>query len=59
MFGSTNQDNKSFVLRGVHDTVFEQVRCASDGRYRAHAPQRPIPEFGKDEVLIEVSKTVS
>ncbi|TFK75799.1 xylitol dehydrogenase [Pluteus cervinus] len=35
-------DNPSFVLRAVHDVVFEQ---------------RPIPEISGDEVLIEVKKT--
>jgi len=34
--------NKSFVLRGIEDTVFEE---------------RPIPELGPDDVLVEVKRT--
>lgn len=37
-----SQDNKSFVLRAINDTVFEQ---------------RPIPELKANEVLVAVKKT--
>ena len=39
---SGKTDNPSFVLRGIHDTVYED---------------RPIPELGPKDVLIEVKKT--
>ncbi|KAL5487813.1 hypothetical protein ACEPAI_5921 [Sanghuangporus weigelae] len=35
-------ENKSFILRGINDVIFEE---------------RPIPEIGDDEVLVEVKKT--
>ncbi|EJD01200.1 xylitol dehydrogenase [Fomitiporia mediterranea MF3/22] len=34
--------NKSFILRGINDVIYEE---------------RPVPEVGDDEVLVEVKKT--
>lgn len=42
MANATYADNKSFVLRGIEDVVFEE---------------RPVPEIGPQDVLVEVKKT--
>lgn len=53
--------NPSFVLRGIKDTVFEEVGEVHKGRLECKLivrwAQRPIPELGPEDVLVEVKCT--
>lgn len=56
------EDNPSFVLRGIHDTYYEDVsRRDPPIPHKVElinlALQRPIPQIGPKDVLIEVKAT--